>query len=102
MSSHEEVITLEELKATACLCKWEVNQPSDTNIYVIFNYGTTPFSIASFGGGSAIVLNAPLVPDLVPPGLCTLVLTRVLLDKIIDGCTNGKIAQRTHNPIIFT
>lgn len=101
MSSHEEVITLEELKATACLCNWKVYQPTPTNIYITFAYGTAPFSIVRYGKDSPILLNATLVPDLIPPSLPIPVLTRVLLDKIIDGYTNGKITQRGPNPLIF-
>jgi hypothetical protein len=94
MSPHEEVITLEELKATACLCNWKVHQPTDAYNFITFAYGTIPFSLVCYGENTHVSLNAPLVPELIPPGLCTLVLTRVLLDKIIDGCTNGKITQR--------
>lgn len=101
MSSHEEVITLEELKATACLCNWKVYQPTVTNIYITFAYRTAPFSIVSYGEDAPILLNATLVPDLIPP-LHIPVLTRVLLDKIIDGYTNGKITQGGRNTLIFT
>lgn len=97
----EEIITLEELKATACLCNWKVYQPINTNIYITFAYGTAPFSIVRYGEDARILLNATLVPDLISP-LHIPVLTRVLLDKIIDGYTNGKITQRNPNPNIFT
>lgn len=96
MNQDDEPITLEELRTVAYLCGWNLYESplSDESYKVItLNYRVTPFAITHYGPNK-ILLNAPLVPQLIAPYAAPVPLTRKLLNKIIDGHSNGTITER--------
>lgn len=94
----EQAITLEELRTVACLLGWKIYEspiPNEAYKIITLNYRVTPFAIAYYGPNE-LILNAPLVPQLTAHYEAPVHLTRKLLNRIIDGHTNGTITERRH------